>query len=76
LLPERVETFPMQALQSIQQLTDFLEEVEIVAIHQAMGMGASKKEIARALGVTRQGVDYELRRTASPKGYGEAEEAS
>lgn len=56
------ETFPLVALGTLRELRGYLDEVEAEAIHRAKGMGASADDIAEALGITRQGAYYKLKR--------------
>ena len=59
---ENRETFPLIALSGVQELRAYLDEVEAESIRQAREMGASADDIAEALGITRQGAYYKLKK--------------
>ena len=63
--------FPLVALQAICEARTYLDTHERRALVKARAMGAGVSEIAAALGITRQGVHYKLKRlslevTATP----------
>lgn len=62
--PEKAEAFPLGALQAVRTVRRYLEDVESLSIERALGLGASAEDIADALGISRQGVYYKLRRLA------------
>jgi DNA-directed RNA polymerase specialized sigma24 family protein len=57
---ERVET-PLVSLEAVRELRDYLSRIEETAILRARDLGSSPEQIAKALGITRQGVHYKLR---------------
>jgi transcriptional regulator with PAS, ATPase and Fis domain len=56
---------PLVVLEAVRDLRSYLDEVEVEAILKARERGASPEDIARALGITRQGVYYKLHRIES-----------
>lgn len=64
LRPEKAEAFPLGALQAIRTIRAYLEELEALSIERSLELGASAEDIADALGISRQGVYYKLRRLA------------
>lgn len=57
---ESLET-PLAALEAVAELRRYLSQIEEEAILRARDLGSSPEQIARALGITRQGVLYKLR---------------
>lgn len=51
---------PLQVLHAVRELRAYLDSTEQTAILQARELGASTKDIADALGITRQGVYHKL----------------
>lgn len=66
--PDKTEAFPLGALQGIRLLRGYLEELEPRCIERSVELGASVEDVADALGITRQGVYYKLRRIAEQGG--------
>jgi hypothetical protein len=58
----RVESMPLIALQGIGAIREHLDAAERVAIPSAIAKGATVEEIALALGITRQGAHYKIRK--------------
>jgi transposase-like protein len=70
---ERRTTFPLVALDAVQELRIYLDGVEAESILRAKELGASAEDIAQALGITRQGAYYKLKQlerteAADPEG--------
>jgi erythromycin esterase-like protein len=61
------EAFPLIALSAVQELRAYLDEVEAASIRRAREMGASADDIAEALGITRQGAYYKMKKLESDK---------
>ena len=62
---------PLEALQSIRRLRQYLDELEAACIIKARELGASPADIGEALGITRQAVynrlhNLELRAQTDP----------
>jgi hypothetical protein len=55
------EDLPVQALQAIHQLRDYLDDLEATHLLKARELGASSRDLAEALGITRQGLYNKLR---------------
>lgn len=66
--PGKADAFPLGALQGMRVLRGYLEELEPRCIERSLELGASVKDIADALGITKQGVYYKLRRRAEHRG--------
>jgi transcriptional regulator with PAS, ATPase and Fis domain len=66
--PEKAHAFPLGALQGMRVLRGYLEELEPRCIERSLELGASVEDVADALGITRQGVYYKLRRLAEEGG--------
>jgi hypothetical protein len=58
---ENADSFPLAALQAIQELRAELETAESAAILRARKLGASLEDVADVMGMTRQGVAYRLK---------------
>jgi hypothetical protein len=56
---ENLET-PLAALEAVAELRRYLSQIEEEAILRARDLGSNPEQIARALGITRQGVHYKL----------------
>ena len=52
---------PLQALDAIRQLREYVDDLEATCILKARELGASPSDAAEALGITRQAVHYKLR---------------
>jgi transcriptional regulator with PAS, ATPase and Fis domain len=66
--PDKTDAFPLGALQGIRVLRGYLEDLEPRCIERSVKLGASVEDVADALGITRQGVYYKLRRIAEQGG--------
>lgn len=66
--PEKADAFPLMALQGIRVLRGYLEELEPRCIERSLDLGASVEDVADALGITKQGVYYKIRRIAEQSG--------
>ena len=62
--PDKTDAFPLRALHGIRVLRDYLEELEPRCIERSLDLGASVEDVADALGITKQGVYYKIRRIA------------
>lgn len=66
--PGKADAFPLGALQGMRVLRGYLEELEPRCIERSLELGASVEDVADALGMTKQGVYYKLRRLAGHGG--------
>jgi DNA-directed RNA polymerase specialized sigma24 family protein len=68
---DNADSFPLAALQALQELRSQLNSAENDAILRARELGASLEDVAEAMGITRQGVAYRLKtiqaREAAPE---------
>jgi transcriptional regulator with PAS, ATPase and Fis domain len=62
--PDKTDAFPLGALNGIRVLRGYLEELEPRCIERSLELGASVEDVADALGITKQGVYYKIRRIA------------
>jgi transcriptional regulator with PAS, ATPase and Fis domain len=60
--PNKTDAFPLGALQGMRVLRGYLEELEPRCIERSLELGASVEDVADALGITKQGVYYKIRR--------------
>ena len=72
--PDKTDAFPLGALHGIRVLRDYLEELEPRCIERSLDLGASVEDVADALGITKQGVYYKIRRIAEGDAGSNAEE--
>jgi transposase-like protein len=72
--PGKPHAFPLVALQGIRVLRRYLEELEPRCIERSLELGASVEDVADALGITKQGVYYKIRRIAEADAGSNAEE--
>jgi hypothetical protein len=66
--PGKADAFPLIALQGVRTLRRYLEELEPRCIERSLELGASVEDVADALGITKQGVYYKVRRLAEQGG--------
>jgi transcriptional regulator with PAS, ATPase and Fis domain len=66
--PGKADAFPLGALQGMRVLRGYLEELEPRCVERSLELGASVEDVADALGITKQGVYYKLRRRAEHGG--------
>src|ERR687892_1253195 len=72
--PDKTDAFPLGALNGIRVLRGYLEELEPLCIERSLDLGASVEDVADALGITKQGVYYKIRRIAEGDAGSNAEE--
>ena len=58
---ERQDVFPLVALEGVGELRRFIDEVEAESIARAKAIGATAEDVARHLGITRQGAHYKMK---------------
>jgi hypothetical protein len=58
---EKCEVFPLMALEGVGEIRRYIDEVEAESIARAKELGATADDIARHMGITRQGAHYKLR---------------
>ena len=66
--PGKADAFPLGALQGMRVLRGYLEELEPRCLERSLELGASVEDVADALGITKQGVYYKIRRIAEQGG--------
>ena len=64
--------FPLIALEAMRELGEYLDEAQAEALVRARDLGASAEDIAKALGITRQGAYYKLKVLERADGDGKA----
>jgi predicted transcriptional regulator len=70
---ENAETFPLVALQTIREVRATIDAIESRAILTARELGASLEDVADAMGITRQGVAYRIKRLSTEDSHEHAE---
>jgi hypothetical protein len=57
---ENRSNFPLIALGAVREISDYIDEIQEVALSRALELGAGAEDIAEALGITRQGAYYKI----------------
>jgi hypothetical protein len=65
---ERVHSLPLVALQGVGAIRAYLRRVEEAALPLALESGATLGEIAEALGITKQAVNYKVKKLEKAAG--------
>lgn len=60
--------FPLRQLTAVREARRYLDLIEARALPAAVALGASAEDIAEALGITRQGAYYRLKRLRESHG--------